>query len=231
LSKATSFYYQKNREHINNIIIGTGNDKTNVMSLIHEKKIMKDYDLNGKQKELLLMLKPYTDDLHKKRIELYQTGKGEHEFELHTYNELAGRLNISKDKLINWIKGKGTEKLGLEERGLVKPVKIDQTKKTSPIILYLNPQFNYLQHALTKKTYKHSDTKELFNVPYADNTAKSKFLELFIKIENKENSKEAYKHIKPFIMKNLYNLSSNKDIAKFIKKFKTEINKSLSKAL
>ena len=218
LSKARTFYYQKQSQRVDNILIGTKTDADIIKHTLQGILLIRDYKLSTKQKDLLLILKVYTDKLHEHTKELYETDKKRTTHIIPTYENLAESLNITKDVIINWVKGKGGygEK-GLEEKGFVKPMKIDPKKRTSQVLLYLNPRAVSIQKALKRPQYKPKNRQEeMQNMKFNEYTTREA-LKLLLKIANCKNS---YECIPTFMRKNRLNIATYKELAKYLQKFK-----------
>ena len=168
------------------------------------------------------MLNVYSDELHKHNKELYKANKTKTSYILMpTYENLAESLNITKDVLINWVKGKGGYgENGLEEKGFVKPIKIDPKKRTSKMLLYLNPGAKEIQTTLAGVKYNPTNRNEEMQPILFDEYTQREALKLFLKIENKENCKKTYQYITKFIEQNRLKISEYKYLAEHLQKFK-----------
>ncbi|MDD3984438.1 MAG: hypothetical protein PHY59_00755 [Methanobacterium sp.] len=187
---------------------------------------MKALDLNEKQKKLLLHLKPYSADLHEYYTDLYKKGiSSDTGTFLNTYADLAKWLNISRDQLVNWIKGRGIGKEnGLEWRGLVKTVKINPKSKTSAALVYLKPNLKNIQMNLTRDP-KLSIDRETKLEDNSSHFSIDEVLKFFLILENKTNYEENFQHIKT------YTPHQNTSLGENIKAYKKHIKEQKAKKM
>ena len=223
LVEARSLYYKTKYENVDNIRLGTENDVDSVNRILQERVTMRDYNLTNQQKKLLISLDVYTEELFNEQKRLYKNDSCDPStavcYQFPTYENLAESLGISKNTLKGWIK-KGTE--SLEEKSIVKPMKIDYKKRNSKVFLYLDPKARNIRRSITGFTKTEYDKKRRLKDIFADKGV-VEILELFLELENTKTCQEKKSSIINFTKKT-HNIKSYDDLATYLHKFKDDSN-------
>jgi len=230
LVKARSFYNQHNRYKINDVIIGSWEDFQDVEELWESISTLQEYKISAKQKELLKMLKMYDPGVHQTLKESWEMDKTDfNESKNYTYKYFAKKLGMSSEALKKWVKGvKYSDKPGLEDLGLVIAKQLDPEIRTSPYILYFNPE--------KPQVYKdlHSEDDKTLEIPgnvenpiqqltktrgfkgFISKEDKRSIIIEFLMLTTKYNIKGKNKKIDDYIKKHPEPLKTDKDIYEFI---------------